>query len=160
MKNDVPSTCGWSPELFNELRQLSAKQFSEEDYRLRPAMERIDNLDPTNALIGEDKMAKAWEDRARPATENDYERLSGIWRDTGCAAEGTPYVIGGLLFQLQMGVSPLGAQSRQLAAAFLDEEHCPGARSLSAPTRHGSKKSATDLRRLRRSSNNTKLRYS
>jgi hypothetical protein len=65
-----------------------------------------------------------------------YEKhLAGIWQKTGYVAEGAPYVLRGLLGRLEIGsaLPPFSAQSPQpsvLAAAFLDEEHCPGARGL------------------------------
>jgi len=51
--------------------------------------------------------------------------------------------------------SPFDAQSPQkpeLAKAFLDEEHCPGARGPTDAEKKNSKQSATALRRLRQSS--------
>src|SRR5262249_4513765 len=81
----------------------------------------------------EGDMAKVWEAHARssPAEEVYEKRLAELWHETGCAAEGAPYVLRRLLDRLEG--TPFGAQSPQvpeLAKAFLDEEHCPGARQL------------------------------
>ena len=74
-------------------------------------------LDPEKPLDGEDEMAKVWTGQAgSPPAEDVYEkRLAEILRETGCAQR-APYVVRGLLAQ----------RLPALAAAFLDEEHCPG----------------------------------
>jgi hypothetical protein len=51
-----------------------------------------------------------------------------VFKEIGCSAEGAPYVIGAL-------IKYLGELSdynllQKLAAAFLDEVRCPGARGL------------------------------
>jgi hypothetical protein len=141
IKNNEPSTCDWSsPQSFNELKQLIAEQIPEGDMRSY-AMKRIEQrLDPSKALMGEDEMAKVWENKARssPTTQIYEKHLAGFWREIGCAAEGAPYVLRGLFAQLERSggrvfETPFRTQSPQklvLAKAFLDEEHCPGARGL------------------------------
>ena len=59
-----------------------------------------------------------------------------MFKEIGCAAEGAPYVMGGLI-KYAMGslVKQLDELSDdhlsgELAAAFLDEARCPGARGL------------------------------
>jgi hypothetical protein len=89
-----------------------------------------------NPLEGEDDMAKVWEAQARssPTLEVYEKHLAEIWREIGCVGEGAPYVIRGLLIRLEKGSPLFDAQSpqpRELAKAFLDEEHCPGAHGLS-----------------------------
>ncbi len=132
----------WSVESFEKLKQLIAEQVLEGENR-RAAMERIEQLDPKKALEGEDEMADAWEDQAdySPTVDVYEKRLAGIWRETGCAAEGAPYVLRRLLIHwktwsslFETESSPFGEGSPQppaLAAAFLDEEHCAGAHGLS-----------------------------
>jgi hypothetical protein len=98
-------------------------------------MKRIEKLDPAKALEGEAEMAKVWEAQARssPATDVYEKRLAGIWQEIGCSAEWAPYVVRGLLDRWEGSALLFSAQSPQpsvLAAAFLDEEHCPGARGL------------------------------
>jgi hypothetical protein len=99
-------------------------------------MERIDRkLDPAKALDGQEKMAEVWKARANssPARQVYEKRLAEVWRETGCAADGAPYVIRGLvtLFEPRWSAPPISAQLEKLATAFLDEENCPGARGLS-----------------------------
>jgi uncharacterized protein YjbI with pentapeptide repeats len=126
-------TCDWSPESFNELKDMIAEQIPE-GYRRREAVKRVgQSLDPSKPLDGENEMAKIWEAQARfsLAIEAYEKRVAGIWRETGCAAEGAPYVLRQLLSSLDS--TPFDAQSPQkpvLAAAFLDEEQCPCARGL------------------------------
>jgi hypothetical protein len=72
-------------------------------------------------------------ERASHTSDDVYEAaLAKRWRELGCAAEGAPYVIGGLLRQLEFE-GPFAEESPQkhiLARAFLDEEHCAGAHGL------------------------------
>jgi hypothetical protein len=103
-------------------------------------------LDPAKALEGEDEMAKIWAARERETpTPEAYEKsLAKQWRETGCAAEGAPYVLHGLV--ARANISPFRDQSdaaKTLAADFLDEAHCPGAHGLSEADKETLKKIAT-----------------
>ncbi len=95
------------------------------------------SMDPTKALEGEDEMAKIWAARERESpTPQAYEKsLAGLWRKTGCAVEGAPNVLHGLVARLNSPLySPFRDRSdavKALAAAFLDEVQCPGAHGLS-----------------------------
>ena len=52
--------------------------------------------------------------------------------EIGCAAEGPPYVIGGLSRQLENRFGRMySLEEAEVAAAFLDDATCPGARGLS-----------------------------
>jgi uncharacterized protein YjbI with pentapeptide repeats len=136
-KKKEPPNCDWTAEDFKKLKVLIAEVVPQGDHR-RDAMERIEEKldpDPTKTLAGEDEMAKLWNDRANssPTTEVYEKRLAGIWEQIGCAAEGAPYVIRGLLAHFAYYRNPFEAQSSQpykLAQAFLDEEQCPGAHGL------------------------------
>ena len=135
-KNGDPSACDWSAESFDELKRLITDQVPEGEKR-RAAMERIaQSLDPTKPMEGEDEMARFWEDQAHSSVAHeDYEkRLAGVWRETGCAEEGAPYVLRAFLSRLEVSWdSPFDEQSPHLpalAATFLDEAHCPGANGL------------------------------
>ncbi len=120
---------------FNELKKTITEQVPEGRERA-DAMKSIEQrLDPEKPLDGEDEMAKIWTDQAGspPAKDVHEKRLAEVWRETGCAAEGAPYVVRGVLVRLGGVGRPFDEQSPQpsaLAAAFLDEEHCPGARGL------------------------------
>ena len=86
-------------------------------------------------LEGENEMAKIWAARERetPAPEVYEKSLAGQWREAGCAAEGAPYVLRALIARLRF-YSRFREQryaAKALAAAFLDEAHCPGAHGLS-----------------------------
>jgi hypothetical protein len=93
-------------------------------------------------------MAKIWAVREREApTPEVYEKsLAEQWSKTGCAAEGAPYVLHGLIFELRYPeISPFRDQSdaaKALVAAFLDEAHCAGAHGLSEADRAKLKKIA------------------
>ncbi|MGB6175983.1 MAG: hypothetical protein WBF43_06530, partial [Methylocella sp.] len=108
-----------------------------ERYTKHATTERIEqNLDPTKAVEGEAEMAKIWLARERETpTPEAYEKgLAGQWRELGCAAEGAPYVLDGLIYHLRFAYDWPFRQSdaaTALAAAFLDEAHCPGAHGLS-----------------------------
>jgi len=119
-----------SLDLFEKLKQ----QFSDGAVR-HATMRLIENLDPSKALEGEDEMTKVWQDQARasPAVEAFEKRLARTWREIGCAAQGAPYVLRRLLLRLENTSATFYEKSPHpaaLAAAFLDEEHCPGARGL------------------------------
>ena len=70
----------------------------------------------------------------RPLQRPMRRSSPGQWRELGCAAEGAPYVLHGLIAQLSGDTSPIRDQSdaaKALAVAFLDEAHCSGAHGLS-----------------------------
>ncbi len=100
-------------------------------------MKRIEaRLDPSKPLEGEKEMAKVWafHERSVPALEFYKRSLAEQWRKTVCDAEGAPFVLRALLARLRGEALPFGKDSTEvpkLAAAFLDKEHCPGARGLS-----------------------------
>ena len=147
--------CDWTAASFAELNKLIAEKVPPKGKyepvqgldvvgeevplnNMHAAMVRIEQrLDPTKALEGENEMAKIWAARERetPAPEVYAKSLAGQWRELGCAAEGAPYVLPGLIRQLSDFHRPrLPDQSdaeKALVAAFLDEAHCAGAHGLS-----------------------------
>jgi Pentapeptide repeats (8 copies) len=73
-----------------------------------------------------------------------FNTLAKSLKEIGCAADGAPYVIGGLIHQLEEPPKLLQPHFRfggdisleaELAASFLDEARCPGARGLSEENR-------------------------
>lgn len=78
-------------------------------------------------------MAKVWAAREREAaTPEAYAKtLATQWRELGCAAEGAPYVLHGLIAQLNSPFRDQSDAAKALEDAFLDEAHCPGAHWLS-----------------------------
>jgi hypothetical protein len=134
--NAETDTKQWSVGSFEMLRKVILEEVPQ-GYKRQHAIELIGGtLDPTKSLEGEDEMAKTWERQAHssPTLEVYEKRLAEIWREVGCAAEGAPYALRGLLRRLNKQDSSLfAAQSPHraaLAAAFLDEKRCPGADGL------------------------------
>jgi hypothetical protein len=78
--------------------------------------------------------AKAWTDLAKGSAgwAGSYsDTLAKIWKEIGCAADGAPYVIGALISRFDHTSGRNLSQWAEVAAAFLDEPRCPGARGLS-----------------------------
>jgi uncharacterized protein YjbI with pentapeptide repeats len=133
---DKDDVCDWTVDTFEALKRLIGEQVPE-GYTRRKAMERIEqNLDPTKALEGGVEMTQVWADHEHysPALDVYEKNLAEQWRETGCAADGAPYVLRGLLHLLDdPSASPFASDSPEkskLAAAFLDKD-CAGARGLS-----------------------------
>jgi hypothetical protein len=51
--------------------------------------------------------------------------------EIGCAAEGAPYVAGGLTQRLRNRLGGIDSLEAEVAGAFLNDATCPGARGLS-----------------------------
>ena len=129
--------CDWSASSTHKLEALITKEAPENEAR-QLLVERIDRqLNPKKPLDGEKEMATAWTalNSSSPTPDNFEKRLSQQWRATGCAANGAPYVIRGMIHILAGGDSPFGVQSSEPAAiakAFLDKVQCTGSRGLSS----------------------------
>jgi uncharacterized protein YjbI with pentapeptide repeats len=128
----------WSANSFEKFKQELRGQIPP-SFNRQKAMAKIAGLDPTQVQEEEGEIANAWLDQARSSpTQEIYEKsLTELWRETGCAAEGAPYVLQSLAARFEPSFdqgSPFAkhsAEKAKLAAAFLDAEHCPGARGLS-----------------------------
>ena len=72
------------------------------------------------------------------SSDSYFSTLAEILKKVGCAAEGAPYVIRGLM-RVTWG-NP--SQAAGIASAFLDETKCPGARGLS----EGNKEKLREIR--------------
>jgi hypothetical protein len=114
------------------LKRLIEEQVPEDRVR-HIALELIAPLDPARRLDSEEAMAKAWADLAQSSPSLDvYEKsLAVSLRETGCDANGAPYVIRRLLGKLDTRFTSGSPQPAALATAFLDDAQCPGARGLS-----------------------------
>jgi hypothetical protein len=130
--------CEWTAACFAELEQLIAEEVPEGKNK-RAAMKRIElSLDPTKTLEGEDDMANIWAHLERYApTLDDYRKsVAKEWRETGCAAEGAPYVLHALITRLSSyytHMTPITNErdlKKALAVDFLDK-NCAGAHGLS-----------------------------
>jgi uncharacterized protein YjbI with pentapeptide repeats len=156
-----PTVCAWSAEDFAKLKQFVSNQVPQKVTLAagsRPPGDRekdvIGNarakalawiegrLDPNRAMKSETEIAKIWADLERSHTTSDEVYATALGSrllKLGCAADrdGAPYVIVGLLRQLEGGYwdddtffAEHSQWKRILAKAFLDEEHCTGARGL------------------------------
>jgi hypothetical protein len=78
-------------------------------------------------------MATAWKalENSSPAIDAYDETLSESLRRTGCDAAGAPYVVRGLLRNLDRRFVSNSPQPSAIAAVFLDETRCEGASGLS-----------------------------
>jgi uncharacterized protein YjbI with pentapeptide repeats len=122
--------CDWSAKSYAALISLITSPVSKGYVRLVPGW--IARLEaPPNAQ--DDVSAKAWADLegASISVERDPNALSKLLRQIGCAADGAPYVIGGLIRRLDERFEGKLSQEAEVAAAFLDGAKCPGARGLS-----------------------------
>jgi uncharacterized protein YjbI with pentapeptide repeats len=137
--NDNETTCAWTSDAFEALKGMVIDQVPEGDKR-RATVERIkQSLDPSMAFDGEREIAKEWtkhEQSSAHAVSRDSAakqwsaRVAEQWREVGCAADGAPYVIRALLAWTRELFHATSPQEARVAAAFLDTEHCPGARGL------------------------------
>jgi uncharacterized protein YjbI with pentapeptide repeats len=120
---------------FATLKQQIEKQLLEGGRR-KQALQRIEILNPDTPLKDENEMTKPWALLERSSLSIEvYENRAVAWlRKIGCESDGAPHVIRGLLRQLPERFDRLRTPSPQpavLAACFLDEANCPGARGLS-----------------------------
>jgi uncharacterized protein YjbI with pentapeptide repeats len=124
--------CDWKTEEFIKLKQLIEEQVPSGPLR-DEVMQRIERLDPATPFTGENEMAKSWAELAQSSASQDgfEEKATERLRQVGCAADAAPYVIRGLLRHLDAHFEEGSRQPAVLAAAFLDEAKCPGARGLS-----------------------------
>jgi uncharacterized protein YjbI with pentapeptide repeats len=126
------NACDWSPEWFEALKQVVP-------------LEKIQHLDKIARPEVEDEkeMAAAWDKLAgTPPPSNAFERKVRVrLRDIGCAAEGAPYVVRGMIRTAQALGLP-GNELSGLAKAFLDKD-CGSAYGLT----EADKTKLTDLGR-------------
>jgi uncharacterized protein YjbI with pentapeptide repeats len=129
--------CNWTVPAFAAFKQLISQEVPEDAYKRTARVWVEQRLDPTKTLEDEEEMAKIWAARESeaPAPETYEKSLAVIWRDVGCTAEAAPYVLHGLVAQLNMPDNSLFRDhtdaEKALAAAFLDDAHCAGAHGLS-----------------------------
>ena len=122
---DFPAECDWSDQAYQSLKS------------------QIDLL-PSGPL--RDAASKRIEPLAQPPFTEDAgspgawkhleevqqhpPRLSEILIKVGCATAGAPYVVRRLIWELDVRFPDDHTAKAAVAAAFLDEAHCPGARGL------------------------------
>lgn len=131
----MPSHDKLSATAFDALNKEIIKQAPEGDRR-RSALARIERLDPNKPLEREDEMASVWAalEQSSPAADAFETIVAEQWRKAGCDAKGAPYVVRGLLRRVVENLEQISFEweriYKSIAAAFLDEEHCAGARGL------------------------------
>jgi len=118
---------------FAGLKRLIEEQVPQ-GARRDDALQRIATLDPKNLDEETDKaVSAAWAklEKSSPSVDQYENILANVLQAIGCDAQGAPYVIRALLdrtFGRFVSGSP---HSGRLAASFLDETQCQGARGLS-----------------------------
>jgi pentapeptide repeat protein len=118
------NACDWSAESFARLKSLVP-------------LDKIQDLDKAAkpAIAGEGEMTAAWNKLAGsvPATDLFEKGVTQRLRDTGCAAEGAPYVVRGVIrTAIAFGLSP--GELSALAKAFLSKD-CGSAYGLTEADR-------------------------
>jgi hypothetical protein len=143
-KSRVSSTeiIDWSAASFATLKQRITSD-SPQNAFVAAALTRLDRLNPVVSLAGEKPMAKKWTEleSLSPAPAPYEAKLANSWRQTGCAADGAPYVLAGIIRTLTSDRTPFPRESSQaasLAADFLKDE-CLGANGLSDELRENLK---------------------
>jgi uncharacterized protein YjbI with pentapeptide repeats len=140
--------CEWSEKSYTALRSLIANSVPLEGARDQ-ALGQIAILEKP-PYVADEGSANAWTDLARESARSAgsyFNILAEILKEIGCAADGAPYVINGLMHPVGrvglLGVVAVNlvsldwrfqgnpSQEAEIATAFLDEKNCPGARGLS-----------------------------
>ncbi len=126
--------CDWSDQSYGVLKS-QIEQMPSGNARDQ-ALKRIEPLGQ-KPYEEDPKSANAWrtlEQASNRSAETYPQRLAETLIKLGCDAAGPPYVIGGIYRRL----NPIDLNSEktaEIAAAFLNESKCPGARGLSAEDR-------------------------
>jgi uncharacterized protein YjbI with pentapeptide repeats len=130
--------CDWSARSYAVLKSLIENSISPVELPFL-VLQRISVLESPPSAADEG-WAKAWMDLANESvrsTRSYYNNLTKTLKEIGCAADGAPYVIRGLISPIPgNGVRldsrfAIPSQEAEVAASFLDEANCLGARGLS-----------------------------
>ena len=124
--------CNWTETSYAALKSL-IENSAPAGLRRAEALARIAKLEkppysPDLASAEAWGLAKASSPLAASYLDTQVKTLIGI----GCADEGAPYVISGLIRQLRYRFEQHLSQEAGVAKVFLDELKCPGAHGLSA----------------------------
>ena len=152
---NCPGSCDWSETSFAALKSLIENSVPAGPRR-NQALRQIAILGKP-PYVADEASTKAWTDLAKESqgrlAGSYYNTVAEVLKEIGCAADGGSYVINGLM--RSAGLIRLGAnavlvnvvrldgyfraahppQEAQVAAAFLDETRCPGARGLLEETK-------------------------
>jgi hypothetical protein len=134
-----PAGCDWSNVWWSDFKKGIEHEVPEGVLRAE-ILKRLDpRLDPAKPLKDEVEITQRWAElQSSSLTLSAYEgELFNQWQRIGCAVDGAPYVLTGLIHTLQAHTSPFKYDSPQLArleAEFLKED-CAGGRGLSEDTK-------------------------
>jgi class 3 adenylate cyclase/uncharacterized protein YjbI with pentapeptide repeats len=131
------TSCDWSEASYAALKSLietSVPAGSQRDEALR----RIAITLEKPPFVADEASAKAWMDVAKWSARSAgyFDALAKTLKEIGCAADGGPYLIAGLIQGLDHHFEGNLVQEPEVAATFLDEASCPGARGLSEPDKN------------------------
>ena len=136
--NCPSGVCDWSESSYATLKSLI--QISARPGGSDQALRLISRL-KSPPYVTDEASAKRWTDLANESArlaDSYFNTLAKTLKEIGCAADGAPYVVGALIrpisavrVQLDYRFGPNLSQEAEVAAAFLDEPKCPGARGLS-----------------------------
>jgi uncharacterized protein YjbI with pentapeptide repeats len=136
--NCPSSECDWSEASYAALKSLIENSIPTVGGRAS-ALPQTATLEKP-PYVADEAVTKAWTDLAKVSagsTGSYFNSLTKLFKEIGCAADGAPYVIGGLIrrrgnrVQLEDRFEGHPSEGAEVAAAFLDEAKCPGARGLS-----------------------------
>jgi uncharacterized protein YjbI with pentapeptide repeats len=139
--------CPWSEKSYAALKSLIESSVSLPGRRDQ-VLPRLTILEH-QPYVRDEVSAEAWTNLAKESARSAgsyFNTLAKILIEIGCAAEGAPYVINGLIRPAGVGLGRVAevnlvlldrrfegnpSQEAEVAAAFLDDVKCPGARGLS-----------------------------
>jgi len=138
--NCTSGECDWSETSYAALKSLIETTVPLAGGQRGWALKQIATLEQP-PYVADEASAKAWADLAKesePSAGSYFNTLAKMFKEIGCAADGAPYVIGALIRQVAENAVLLDrrfeghrSQEGEVAAAFLEEAKCPGARGLS-----------------------------
>jgi uncharacterized protein YjbI with pentapeptide repeats len=126
------TTCEWSETSYAALKSLiesSIPLVARRDDALR----QITTLEKP-PYVADAGSVKVWTDFAEASArsaDSYYNILATKLKEVGCAADGAPYVVDYLIPELDFRFFEQPTPKAAVAATFLDEAKCPGARGLS-----------------------------
>jgi len=150
--------CDWSRKQFEDLKDLIKQCFPQGDWR----KETLRRIEPAHLKDGNEDLAEAeaWDELEKQSQMdfNTYpypDRLVEMLKDIGCNASGAPFVISGLIGQLDDRFH--GDQGRQAKVAdkFLDIPSCDGARNLSEDDKEDLMETRSETKWLPKSASTT-----
>ncbi len=125
--------CDWSQKSYAALKSVIEDWVPAGGFWRAQTLKQIATLE-NPPYVRDEASARAWADIAEASSRSPKpypEVLAETLEDVGCAADGAPYVMSGLIRELDYRFEKGSSQEAAVAAAFLNEANCPGARGLS-----------------------------